>query len=1123
MQNLASMGEEAPVHLPISSIPSIAVDAADLLQPVLTQLHDARASEERRAEPSQVAGQLDSVTSLLHVVREVRNQIESPSVTVCNNPYLLLLGPAGSGKTHLLCEMTRQRIERDLPAILSLGQAFQAPFEDVLEVWAHSFDSTSSGEELLCALDAYARVRSIRCLISFDAINEGHRLSWARGLPILIDACRRYPGVALVISCRTPFERILAPDPPQLGLTVVPHFGFPAEQQSDAVEKYFRGYGIPLPEVPLLEEEFSNPLFLKLFCEALELATVKDKHAQIKDITAGQKGMTFIFERFVRHKDKLISERLGTQLGLSWQLLKGSFAATLAERHLNTIPREEALEVVDRFQPTGMTSGTLLHALIEEDLLAEDVTFDEASQPQEVIRFTYQKFADHLIARHLLATQLNHSSRKAIVDSLTDTNQLGFYFMNENTTLDQINIVDALMIEFPTRIKNQGELLDFLKRDSFLIRLCEVFVEGLYWRDPKSISKSTGRWIVFFLKNDHLRKPTLNVLVALAVKPKHPFNASKLDGFLSKLKLVERDLFWTEYLRNSLDRGTPGRILVWAEHSASKPPSGLFAEAYIGVLKWFLTSIQRGFRDRATHSLFRLGLSYPETLFLHTLKSLSLNDPYVSDRMLAASYGVTMALWRSPRNADFQSKVLPRFAVRLFRLIFARRARYSTTHILSRDYARRTVDLAVRLKPKLLSRAERRLLTPPFHFGGIRRWGQSQDRDDGKYHDGNAPLGMDFRNYTIGRLVAGRSNYDDSHTEYQRVLGQIMWRIYNLGYTLDAFSAIDREIAGLRWQRSGPNEAGKTEKYGKKYAWIAFYELAGYRHDKGLLPYAEDRISDADIDPSFPEAPKLSKLVDTCWIDNAVPVREWMMSGFKPSVDNHLMLTEIYRFPGPWVLVDGFIAQKTDDKNIFGIFQGLLVRSRDAAKSIEILSSMEYPGNHNIPRPGSTYYTYAGEIPWADSWRHPQYSESIGAEQEKIEVTLPVCTYSWESYHSVENQLRNIAFPSKAIGEELALYVQIPGITMAKNGEDRVAVIPVRWGEEFGNYESMLFIRQDLLDVYLKRKDLVLILFVWGERRANYHHLNLDDAHNLEGEFEIRDVLHKQGFIYTSGTYNRFL
>ena len=42
---------------------------------------------------------------------------------------------------------------------------------------------------------------------------------------------------------------------------------------------------------------------------------------------------------------------------------------------------------------------------------------------------------------------------------------------------------------------------------------------------------------------------------------------------------------------------------------------------------------------------------------------------------------------------------------------------------------------------------------------------------------------MDFGNYTIGRLIPGRGNYDDnSHPEYQRVLSLIVSRMLVLGY-----------------------------------------------------------------------------------------------------------------------------------------------------------------------------------------------------------------------------------------------------------------------------------------------------------------------------------------------------
>ncbi|MEZ5348125.1 MAG: hypothetical protein R2714_02840 [Microthrixaceae bacterium] len=47
---------------------------------------------------------------------------------------------------------------------------------------------------------------------------------------------------------------------------------------------------------------------------------------------------------------------------------------------------------------------------------------------------------------------------------------------------------------------------------------------------------------------------------------------------------------------------------------------------------------------------------------------------------------------------------------------------------------------------------------------------------------------MDFGNYTIGRLVTDRGNYDFKHREYNGVRRQIADRIGRLGYSTDHFS-----------------------------------------------------------------------------------------------------------------------------------------------------------------------------------------------------------------------------------------------------------------------------------------------------------------------------------------------
>jgi len=1115
-QLLALQGQR-PAALPIETVLRKVDEADRALGPIARILRD-RQDRGQRGPKSAADRQFGALLGLRGALRGISHALANPVSSCSNGPHILLLGSAGTGKTHLLCEMTHRRIEARMPALLFFGQAFQAPFTDALDALVHSILPTSNSGAFLLALDGYARDRSTRCLISIDAVNEGHRPSWSRGLPDLINAIRRYPALALVVGCRTPFEQILAPSPEALHLRTVVHHGFPPDEQTAAIEKYFKAYDIPIPEVTLLEDEFANPLFLHLFCQALEQTTQKKKHAQIQGIASGQRGMTYILENFVKHKGRIISRRLGLDAALPWRFLKSRIAPRLAANHAGALSLVDVSALADAEQPPGMAPGALLRELINEDILAEDVAFDGGT-PREIVRCTYQTFADHLVARHILRAHLDSSTPETILASLRDPAGLGAYFVDHNAALARVNLVQALMVEFPTRIHNRGELLDYLGWRSSPLPLCRAFLAGLYWREPRSINESTDRIVTAFLGNEDLREETLNVLLALSVKPEHPFQARWLDAFLGRQGLVARDLFWSEYLRRGADRGTPGRILIWAEHFAPRAPLPEYVSLYITVLKWFLTSTRRGLRDRATHALFRLGRTQPKLLFEEAVRSLALDDAYVPQRMLAASYGVTMSLWQQAGNVDFQTRTLPRFARQLYGGMFARNARFGTTHVLSREYAQGIIQLALLVAPKSLSATQQRRVLSPFRRRRAPRWRETNDRDENRYRDGDAPLGMDFANYTLGRLVRDRDAYDDQHSGYQRVKRQVFWRIYKLGYTLDAFSAVDREIARQSWRAvQGGQEGDRVDRYGKKYAWIAYYELAGCRMDLGLMD-ASERLSDVDIDPSFPEPPDRRRVFCRPWIETGCSVKGWMLSGYQPDVKNEIVLQELDGRKGSWVMIDGFVTREAVDKTIFALFSASFVRAELATQLVGAIRSMEYPGIHNIPRPEEEHYTYAGEIPWAETWHRQEDQKSVDVAGAPIPVCLPVRIYSWEDYHSSENRAGGMAFVSKEIGEELGLYVQTPWAVMAVRGTARIATLATRWGSPYHDYESLLYMRQDLLDGYLRKHRLVFVMTVWGERRGNYH-LG-DAARESEGDFTIQQVLHKQVFTYGAGIFER--
>ena len=95
----------------------------------------------------------------------------------------------------------------------------------------------------------------------------------------------------------------------------------------------------------------------------------------------------------------------------------------------------------------------------------------------------------------------------------------------------------------------------------------------------------------------------------------------------------------------------------------AQPVTKEYAQMYVTIMMWTLTSTNRSLRDRATRAIYYIGCMFPETLFELTIQALGINDPYVPERMLAASHGVTMALQHEKK---FAAKTLQDFARQLF-------------------------------------------------------------------------------------------------------------------------------------------------------------------------------------------------------------------------------------------------------------------------------------------------------------------------------------------------------------------------------------------------------------------------------------------------------------------------
>ena len=117
---------------------------------------------------------------------------------------------------------------------------------------------------------------------------------WRSAIDELADLLAPRRHVALVVSCRSPFEHHALSDAVLSQMEKIIHRGFD-EQEFDAQAEFFRYCKVPLPEVPPLDDEFSRPLTLKLICESFRgLGTKKLKEGYLRR-SLGKTRQTFVW------------------------------------------------------------------------------------------------------------------------------------------------------------------------------------------------------------------------------------------------------------------------------------------------------------------------------------------------------------------------------------------------------------------------------------------------------------------------------------------------------------------------------------------------------------------------------------------------------------------------------------------------------------------------------------------------------------------------------------------------------------------------------------------------------------------------------------------------------------
>ena len=776
---------------------------------------------------------------------------------------VVIRGSAGSGKSHLLGSEIDRATSAGKPAILMIGNHFNES-RTIAEQIPGILGLGVNLQTFLAALNAAGEASNTRALIAVDAINEGGRRRWYSELPSLLHTIKSYPWLAIAVSCRSEYLEYLISENTLSKAAVVELEGFTTEEEQEkAAQIYLDRRGILRPVAPWLSPEFSNPLFLRTTAIALQTEG-------LIEYPRGLQGTKKVLSFFLR----VAGRHLGTDFDGSDTLVRPlavavkAIAEKMARSRLDYITLEEAQELAERsFVGFLCPSHNWLEVLRLRGLVRLDPPLEQSDDPllaaNDIVRFSFQRFQDHLVAEALL------DLKTPTKQDFETGGQYAFLLRSvsgwhRQVEYEWVGVFQALWLGHAER--NSRELVDDLPDDAKLAFDNDIFAETIYWRSSDAFTARTWelfeKWFVKSSEDNHHQDT--RILLRLCVL-EHPWNAQFLHRNLAVLPLVDRDRSWTRSLNAITQSGWDGseveRLVRWCESDATSAAADQVLERALTTLAWLFTTTNKSVRDRATKAAVSILIRRPSLSSTLLTKLAGANDPYVVERVAAACAGACLRDPSTARLREVSSAVYAAF--------FA--SGQPPLHVLTRDYGRLIIELSHDhgcLPPEIdLAKCRPPYRSdPPEHVDPPEVEARAKAAGADSILHSCVGIIADFGKY----VIEGRAK-DFSTVSLQSPAPTTnpseQWKAkQSLAYDVEAakYWIADRAIS-YGWTKAlfprdgklhdSRIEGAKIERIGKKYQWIAYFEFISRMADNYWLvdDFSETfaRLYDTPLDTSF--------------------------------------------------------------------------------------------------------------------------------------------------------------------------------------------------------------------------------------------------------------------------------
>ena len=908
------------------------------------------------------ASNLDEVRKARKAVQDLLDWLRSPEGHLGFRKAFVLSGGWGVGKTHSTCDVGHLRERHELLTCIVFGHEFGGqpdPWSRIAE--SLGLPSTLGRDALLRALECAGETSGRPLLVIVDAINETDpRQYWSNHIRPLVQEIRKRARLRVCITCRTSFLSQCLPD--GHGLDVVEHPGFKGIERI-ACQEFFKHYKLQPPVAPILQPELSNPLYLKLVCETLAARGEKR-------LPLGWASMAKVVEAFLHQKDKEFAKQKGISIGV--RLITRSLhelARTMAGSAQSNIGWSRAAEVVNEVYVRATNLG-VIEWLTGEGLLIESGP-EPGSEYENTLRLSFERLGDFLLAGRLLK-QVEGESLAAAFDPGGHLHEL----IRDRGQIDQNRgVLSALSILIPER-ETGIELPQLIGPRSVRDTLSEITLANLPSRDPSTFSDATGDLVREGLATARLSRMSMDSVVSMAWQ-QSVLDARWLHKLLIGRALARRDAWWCGYLHRSYEVSGPVRRLIEAVFDLPvdelDPAVG---ERWAMVLAWFTAAADRRVKDRATRALLRVLIVHPAHMPRLLSVFLAIDDDAVRERFLLASYGALLAL----RDRKVIAGV-----IEVAHQVFAADPR-RFDNALIRDHIRLLAELADHIKalpedsdPGLSMRpipSEWPLEIPTDEE--VESWGEVIRFRPNEFLS-------DFFKYSMHCLNPWQETL--SKEEMGKWIVQRIAR--DFGYKGSGCETYDEYV--LATYGGGRGKPKWAERIGKKYQWMAMYQLASRLNDH--LEREQDAweapplrtplilLKKRELDPTLPHSVFAGEnTTGSRWIGGSMDLGDadslghdqWIARAKDlPSLENLLALAEnsgqTWR---PLVLHHSWSGKKTknDERRPYRYawiaVRCYLVSERDLSSAYELLRGRNFSGNW-MPAAADLPYGFPGEYPWA--------------------------------------------------------------------------------------------------------------------------------------------------------------